>query len=297
MLLKIANLNLRLNENGCELPFALPVCHEKFIQTATFAQSESFYISHLPGAGSVGYLDLDLSCGRIPLPEVSDSPLLEMENWGLWQRSDGNYIFKYTFGPVATQITVTPDFTCGDVLLELISFKGEAFYPLGNLESRLFSVWLANTGDFIMHASGISTNGEGFCFLGESGAGKSTLAGMLSQDPGITVLGEDQVILRYLDGQFWIFGTPWHQNPHMCSQIGVPLTKMFFLDRSAPPGKVALKPVDGVSRLLQLAIIPYHLPQQLPRILDRLSLLAENNPFFSLSYTLETNPWPMIQAA
>jgi len=148
-----------------------------------------------------------------------------------------------------------------------------------------------------MHASGISTNGEGFCFLGESGAGKSTLAGMLSQDPGITVLGEDQVILRYLDGQFWIFGTPWHQNPHMCSQIGVPLTKMFFLDRSAPPGKVALKPVDGVSRLLQLAIIPYHLPQQLPRILDRLSLLAENNPFFSLSYTLETNPWPMIQAA
>lgn len=297
MLLKIANLNLRLNENGCELPFALPVCHEKFIQTATLPQSELINWIHLPGAGSIEYLDLDLFCGKLPPAQVSVTPLLEMTNWGLWQGGNGNYIFRYTFGPVATQITVTPDFTCGDVLLELISFKGEAFYPLGNLESRLFSVWLANTGDFIMHASGICTNGEGFCFLGESGAGKSTLAGMLSQDPGITVLGEDQVILRYLDGQFWIFGTPWHQNPQMCSQIGVPLKKMFFLDRSAPPGKVALKPVDGVSRLLQLAIIPYHLPQQLPRIMDRLSLLAEKNPFFSLSYTLETNPWPMIQAA
>lgn len=297
MRLTIAELVLHLEDSDYQQFITIPICHKEFIQPAVKLQAEFLGQPKIPVIRSTGSLHLELRCAKIPPHQVSDTPLLRSNSWELWQDKVGNLVFKHLTASAPSQITVTPDFTRGEVLVDLSAFSGKTFYPLINLESRLFSAWLASTGDMIMHASGVSVNGEGYCFLGDSGAGKSTLAGILAQRPGVTVLGEDQVILRYLASRFWIFGTPWHQNLHMCSPLGVPLSKMFFLDRSLPPGTIRLEPVDGVTRLLQIAIIPYHLPQWLPGILDRLSLLANQVPFISLSHQLGTDPWFSIDNA
>ena len=290
MHLTIAELVLHLEDSDCKQSITFPICHKEFIQPVVLPQAGFLRQPATPVFGSNGTLYLRLRCGEIPPHPVTDTPLLQTSSWELWRDVDGNMTFVSPSEPPPSQVTVSPDFNRGEVLVDLSTFSEKTFYPLRNLESRLFSAWLATTGDFIMHASGVSVDGAGYCFLGDSGAGKSTLAGILAQKPGVTVLGEDQVILRYLAGRFWIFGTPWHQNPQMCSPLGVPLKKMFFLDRSLPPGTEKLTPMDGVTRLLQIAIITYHLPQWLPGILDRLSLLADQIPFINLSYQLGTDP-------
>jgi len=125
--------------------------------------------------------------------------------------------------------------------------------------------------------------------------GKSTLATTLSSHPQVKILGEDQVILRYLDGQFFIFGTPFHINPDLCSPQGAPLEKLFFLDRNDPDGVRAMAPIDGVTRLLQTAFIPFYLSESMPAILDRLANLADVIPFFSLSYRIGSDVINLIQ--
>jgi len=216
------------------------------------------------------------------------------ESWTLFKNSDSQYTFLSSDTEPHYLVIVNSEFTNGEIIGDFNQLTGKSVYPLETIEIRIYSTWLATLGDLILHSSGIAIDGKGYCFIGESGAGKSTLAAALAADPAVTVLGEDQVILRYLDEQFWIFGTPWHTNPAMCSPLGVPLEKLYFLDRFASPGVQSVKPAQGVANLLQTAFVPYYLHENIPGILDRLSLLAERIPFYKLSYRLGTDPLPLI---
>ena len=194
---------------------------------------------------------------------------------------------------------VDSNFSTGEVFGDFSTYinSGESLYPQQTLEIRLFANWLAGFGDLILHAAGVMVEGQGYCFAGPAGVGKSTLAASLSAIPSVTVLGEDQVILRYLDDRFWIYGTPWHLNPDMCSPMGVPLEKLFFLDRGASQPINTLSPVVGVTSILQTAFTPFYRPDAVASIMDRLELLAGQVPFYSFNHQLGSNALQQIQEA
>jgi hypothetical protein len=154
---------------------------------------------------------------------------------------------------------------------------------------------LGESGDLILHASGVISSGIGLCFAGPSGVGKSTLAAHLSEQQNLTVLGEDNLVVRYLEGDYWVFGSPWHLNPAMCSPQGVPLQKLFFLTRGGDKGIRQLSPMAGVTRILQTAFIPYYRPECVEKILQNIGRMAERIPFYALSYELGEDIWEMIQ--
>jgi hypothetical protein len=162
--------------------------------------------------------------------------------------------------------------------------KGQPIYPLQGIDMVIFANWLAETGDFILHACGIDDEGDGYAFAGPSGAGKSTLIGELASYALVTVLGEDSVILRYQEGRFMLHGTPWHTDPARCSPGGVPLRKLFFLDRTNPHGVEVCGPRSGIEHLLQNALIPYYNRAGVERILDSLARLAEDVPFYMIGF-------------
>jgi hypothetical protein len=239
------------------------------------------------------------------------------ETWQLWQDAEGRYVFVPGAGfRSKRQITVDAGFESGEVIGEFHSqvVADEIRYPLQGMDVLIFVNWLADAGDLILHAAGVEMGGRGTCFAGHPGAGKSTLAAVLMSDPGraaeaattnatngdtgaVVVLGEDNVILRYLEGRFWIFGTPWHLDPDRCDPRGVPLEKLFFLDRTLDPGVAPVGPLEGVARLLQTAFVPYYRPAAVSRILDRLALLSGQVPFYTLSYRLGTDVLGLIGEA
>lgn len=173
-------------------------------------------------------------------------------------------------------------------------FNQSLIYPLQYIDIVIYSNWLANFGDIILHASGFSYNSEGYCFIGDSGAGKSTLIRDISNQPGVTVLGEDQLILRKIEDQFIVFGTPWHETPEMCSPIGVPLKKVFFLDRNASQVIASISDFDAVVKIVQTAFFPVYRPDGIKKILERLSSLAGNVRFYLLAYERGTNVLQVI---
>jgi hypothetical protein len=83
----------------------------------------------------------------------------------------------------------------------------------------------------------------------------------------------------------------------MCSPQGFPIKKIFFLSRQTEQGISQLSPVEGTSRLMQTAFIPYYRPELVENILRNLALLAEQVPFYSLNYNLGDDVWKMIQSA
>ncbi|MFA7407293.1 MAG: hypothetical protein WCY93_05570 [Anaerolineaceae bacterium] len=218
--------------------------------------------------------------------QVRGAPLCRSEVWELWRDDRGNDIFFSPRQAPPRRVTIDPTYQSGTIAFDFSALHGSDIYPLASTDIRITVNWLARFGDLLLHAASIAVGGEGCCFLGASGAGKSTLAAALATEMGVPILGEDQAILRNLDGEFWIFGTPWHERADRCSPQGVPLKKIFFVDRSLAPGVHPIAPSEGVQCILQTAFIPYYLPEKLPLILDRLSLLADTVPFFTINPVL-----------
>jgi hypothetical protein len=203
------------------------------------------------------------------------------------------------------QITIDSGFGSGEVIGVFgdHTAPSESRYPLLGIDVMIYANWLAESGDLILHAAGVEVGGQGYCFAGRPGAGKSTLAASLMPGPvngdpeAVILLGEDNVVLRYLEGRFWIYGTPWHLDPERCDPRGVPLDKLFFLDRTLDPGVAPAGPLEGVARLMQTAFVPYYRPAAVSAILARLELLSEQVPFYTLSYRLGSDVLRLISEA
>jgi hypothetical protein len=117
--------------------------------------------------------------------------------------------------------------------------------------------YLSRGQGVIIHACGIEHNGNGLLFTGESGAGKSTLANMWKREKGVTVLSDDRTMVRYIDGEFRMYGTPWHGEAKFGSPRGVKLEKIFFLRHSQKNAVQPLSVNRSVLKLLQCSFPPY----------------------------------------
>lgn len=213
--------------------------------------------------------------------------ILLNDTWELWEDRLGNYTFHFKHYK-RPYITVHSDreFKDGKICFDGFTKTPERVTLFEVFDLRLFINWLTNFGDLVLHASGFVYEGKGYCFLGESQRGKSTLLRDLLGTPGLTPLGEDQVVLRYLDGQFRVFGTPWHTDASICSPLDAPLEKMFFLDRTREKTLERMTPLEVATRVLQTAFVPYYRAERMPLILERVALLAESTRCLNLSYKL-----------
>jgi hypothetical protein len=128
--------------------------------------------------------------------------------------------------------------------------------PLGHpLNQILMILLLSLDKGMILHACGIDDRGSGYLFLGNSGDGKSTMA-KLWFDRNATVLNDDRIVVREKDGEFWMYGTPWHGDFRELSPNGLPIQKMFFL-RRGEENRVALKNgAEAVAMLLTRSFPP-----------------------------------------
>lgn len=90
-------------------------------------------------------------------------------------------------------------------------------YPDWYLESlalfRKLCVYLLDKGDgIIFHASAICIDNKAYLFTAPSGTGKSTHARFLREKLGerAFMINDDKPIVRKVDGEFFVYGTPWN---------------------------------------------------------------------------------------
>ena len=241
---------------------------------------------------------LKLSPHSLPTNHAENTLICKTKIWELWQNPSGNYVFIAPQGAHPRGAVINPRFQNGVVYSDQSLSSQHNDYPLQALDNIIFVNWLGTFADIILHASGAVIEDNGYAFIGPAGAGKSTLVNALQQAVPSEVLGEDQVVLRFLEQRFWIYGTPWHENPALCSAVGAPLAKLFYLDRdpTKPASCTRLKPPAAVQRILQTAFIPYYRQDLLPGILDRLARLVEQVPCYVLNFRLGTDPWNLVQS-
>jgi hypothetical protein len=77
--------------------------------------------------------------------------------------------------------------------------------------ARQFYVTLLYREGLYLHASAVELEGRVYLFSGDSGVGKSTHTRLWQQVFGESarIINDDKPALRYLDGVWYAYGTPW----------------------------------------------------------------------------------------
>jgi hypothetical protein len=108
-------------------------------------------------------------------------------------------------------------------------------YGLDSLIRILLSVLLAPQRGFLLHAATVLRDGRAYVFTGKSGAGKSTVA---SLSPVGSVLTDEISLLKFVDGQWHAFGTPfWGEFRAGGANVHAPVAGLYVL-RQAPDDRV-----------------------------------------------------------
>ncbi len=114
-----------------------------------------------------------------------------------------------------------PEFTAiitdDDISFERQKSESQEFnYPDAYLESlalfRKLCNYLLDCGDgIVFHSSAIMVDGNAYLFTAPSGTGKSTHARLWRELLGdrAVMVNDDKPIIRYKNGEFIVYGTPW----------------------------------------------------------------------------------------
>lgn len=142
----------------------------------------------------------------------------------------------------------------------------------------------------ILHSSAIEYEGRAYLFSGPSGVGKSTHTRLWQQTFGdaVQVFNDDKPALRYLDGQWFAYGTPWCGKDGINQNKKVPLAGICFLKQG---------PQNRIRRMEAKEAIGYILCQSLRNIqsevrMDLLLGLVDKLVRMIPIYEMENNAQP-----
>jgi len=158
------------------------------------------------------------------------------ENWRL-QRKNGNYIYICPLENKKQVMLVNRSFDRVAAYLHPKRDKGRVWNTndiiYDFLQVILINYLALHNEGIFTHSIGVKDNdGKGLLFAGKSGAGKSTTARIWHKYSKAMVLNDDRVIVRRLNGKFFIYGSPWHGefSDYLDSHLeSAALEKLFFI--------------------------------------------------------------------
>ncbi len=174
---------------------------------------------------------------------------------------------------------------CSDILLERRDNPAVAPNPIYHpLDQILLMHVLGLQKGALIHAAGATINGRGLIFPGKSGAGKTTLSRQLIHRKEVSLLSDDRMVVREIDGAFKCFGTPWPGEAGIAVNQSASLSGIVFLEHGSVTELKTVRPQQALERLLPVTSIPWYDTDMIPPMLDDLEELTSCVPAYELSF-------------
>lgn len=148
----------------------------------------------------------------------------------------------------------------------------------------IFYVHLLQHDGLMLHSSAIELDGKAYLFSGDSGAGKSTHTSLWMQKfgPAARIFNDDKPALRFIDGRWYAYGTPWSGKNGINENIRVPLAGICFL-KKAPLNRIRrLDPREAVMHIVRQTQRRFQRIENLDMMLHQVERLLQSIPVFEL---------------
>lgn len=125
------------------------------------------------------------------------------------------------------------------------------FFGLNNALMQVFSFSACHRATLLLHASLVRQYGYGYAFIAKSGTGKSTqVSNWLRHLPDCDLMNDDNPIVRFVDGEPYIYGSPWSGKTPCYRNVKARLGAITRIDRAPQNSIERLNPVEAFASLL-----------------------------------------------
>ena len=151
-----------------------------------------------------------------------------------------------------------------------------------------FYVRLLKFGGMMLHASAVALNGKAYLFSGPSGMGKSTHTRLWEQEfPEARIFNDDKPALRFVDGAWFAYGTPWAGKHGININLKAPLGGICFLRRGEKNSIRRLGGLEAATAVISQTMRRFTDVAPLDAMLDLVNRLVEDVPVFELTATMD----------
>lgn len=124
-------------------------------------------------------------------------------------------------------------------------------FGLNNALMLVFAFAASRRDTLLIHASLVRQDGYGYAFIAKSGTGKSTQVSMwLRHLPGCDLMNDDNPIVRFIDGEPYIYGCPWSGKTPCYRNVRTRLGAITRIDRAPHNSIEKLNPIEAFASLL-----------------------------------------------
>lgn len=159
------------------------------------------------------------------------------------------YIIKDINGADCCLLQTNKDFS--DCRCALNGNYNMRCFGLNNALMLIFAFAGSKVETLLMHASLVRQDGYGYAFIAKSGTGKSTQVSMwLRYLKGCDLMNDDNPIIRFIDGEAYIFGSPWSGKTPCYRNVKAKLGAITRIDRAEKNWVEKLSPIEAFTSLL-----------------------------------------------
>ena len=147
---------------------------------------------------------------------------------------------------------------------------------------------LASMDTVLFHGSCLKVDGQAYLFCAQSGTGKSTHTRLWREYLGdrAIMINDDKPLVRVVNDQAVVYGTPWSGKHHLNTNISAPLKAICFLERGEKNIIERLDPKDSFPILLKYTFWPED-AFATTSILDTAAKIADLSAFWSLKCNMD----------
>lgn len=171
---------------------------------------------------------------------------------GVYRMPDGGYQFTIhdVRDVLCSRMQSNVDFSVCQV-----SLFGDTWaqrnYGLNNALMMAYAFASAQMGTMLMHASVIRCDGKGYLMTAPSGTGKSTHTRLWYDNiPGCDLMNDDNPVVRVIDGQAIIYGSPWSGKTACYRNIQAPIGGLVRIQQRPENSIRKLSPIEAFCNLL-----------------------------------------------
>ncbi len=159
------------------------------------------------------------------------------------------YIIKDINGTDCCLLQTNKDFS--DCRCALNGNHNMRCFGLNNALMLIFAFAGSKRETLLIHASLVRQNGYGYAFIAKSGTGKSTQVSMwLRYLKRCDLMNDDNPIIRIIDGEAYIFGSPWSGKTPCYRNVKAKLGAITRINRADSNWVEFLKPIEAFASLL-----------------------------------------------
>ena len=159
---------------------------------------------------------------------------------------------------------------------------GDSYYYLES--GTQFYLQLIKNFGVMLHASAVELDGKAYLFSAPSGTGKSTHTRLWQSTFGenARVFNDDKPALRFIDGVWYAYGSPWCGKDGININMKAPLAGICFL-KQGPENRIRrLDKVEAAQNIIWQTMHRFKLVENLDLMLSHVEKLVEHIPVFEL---------------